>query len=1653
MGISSVRNTKFKKFEAGLIAVIMILISMSTIVVVMSPIGTGDPNPTPYIWTTDEFGNPKYDFSPGEIVYIHGAEFTIGNTVDISITRPDGEVDMAPGGRFPEYLPVVDENSNFDYESDLNGIFGTYTINASDGIYFAETTFNDTTYYVESYSDNTYTTVEDFFNPSQTVYGKGGTIGTAYYLKLEYKNPNGVVKHQCVSTVKTNTLYCDCTLPSEPVTGEWDLFLYASTKNNPYSWFLMSKDHFYVGIEYVENPELPYSCGIDMVLILDSSMSIDPTELSQMKTAFKHFVDIFLPLTPTEMAVVEFDTTAKVLLDYTNDAGQIKSKIDSCVSGGFTNWDDALYKAHGLGENREDIPNLYVFSSDGNPNHWGDASGGYNKKIAIIEAIEEANTIKEDEVRIITLGIGDELNPDRLVAISSQDAFYDVDTFADLEDALFDIVSELCGGTIFVKKTIDGVNASGWEFNVNIEHGELIQVIPPSGLTDENGSLTFIIDVEDGYETATVDIIETIQPGYMIADATAINCLGQEVGTLGVDGIYDLDVGKVCYIYAEFDNTEVPPPETTKEYGNPKCVEGDKDYITSHTPIYLNATSFTGCFTIHYRVWFDEDPYWTDWIDGPPNTNVSFTMNDLEEPWNKECEHIIEFYADCEGNAEEIDDQPFWVDNTGPPAVDKTVGTPKYGPADDPDKFVTTDTTILLTANDPDPGCSDAPVSAIHYIIRWDYDNDGVVDEPPLIDEEVPGNTKSFEFGEACMHELEYWAVDCLGNEGAKTTQTHYVDMECPSEEEIEFIGPHYIKNDIDYITNETIKRITISDLGCDIGGAEDEAAGVEKIDWYVQNKNHVTIASGSVRDGYNDDITINGVVVTGDNDPTDGIVSIDITILNDCVHYIYHRGVDYLGNECNYAEQEVRVDTLPPIVTKEVGEPSCQVNGDWCVTNKTRIWITATDNPLNDPCDVGSVNLTIGIWYNGVWHYDPPIHVDDGTISIDFTFEEKGFGEDCTHYLSYWAEDDLGNRIAEDIETFNVSSQLPKIYMNVGEPNCTDCGGMGPYDYCVNMTTPIYITVESPESGCVCPGLTVEWSYNNITWYPLTEDVFYFDTPCEHTLYVRAYDCRNIMVYAEGHFYVDVTPPPNPSSIKEIGEPKVMLGDDEWLISPVTPICFDLTDFEDLGCCPCDEAFIEYRIWYYGAWGEWTDYTDCIYLTEGCVHYLEARAKDCLGNTGEIDNETFWVCAPGGETGPEIDITYPTFGSTHCKETIEVIIEASDGETPKDELTVVLWIPGGRRDAPTLWYYPEYSGSDGLFHADIDIYNYQSGANLTLMALAKDGDNNIEYAVPVAFTVCSTTIWDQWMQYGWNKLELPKDIGCNDTVERAFSCVDSSFGVFYKAEDWLSYYSERTDNWLTWIEGGETYWVHITDFDGVRYYIALPEVEIEYPEDLEFITDPADIPDEINGFAWDSQDGITDVQMLLYYKDEGSVNHYWDGFGWTTTMSYLPCDFESYPPNYKQNWLYDCDEVEWFDDTTYYVYVMAYDMFGCYASDNITFSIDFTKYTITGTVSYYGSQVGNIFVELVDYYTPILIDVDNIPGPGSYMLIAPNGTYLVGSFMDLTPGNTYFDEGDEPAGLAINKNYYAGDSPDQIVVNGANKNNIDIILYDPPEP
>jgi cysteine-rich repeat protein len=303
---------------------------------------------------------------------------------------------------------------------------------------------------------------------------------------------------------------------------------------------------------YIEpNPGLNQSCGVDMVLVIDSSGSIDSAELGQMKVAYESFINAFLPATPTLIGVVDFDTQASVAQNFTDNVTVLTTAVNTPTSGGFTNWQDALLKARGLFDPRGDKPNLVVFASDGNPNRRGDPAEAVNQTVAVQAAVTEANLIKANGTRIIALGIGNAINTANLEAISSPDAVI-TSNFTSLADTLAELSAELCGGTITVKKIINSSGVQDWEFNITIEGGTSNLT---SGLTDSEGFINFEIEFND--TNATVNVSETLQEGYLL-DQASCSIGNTTLGYFDGVSVFNISIGVNDIVYCEFINILAP---------------------------------------------------------------------------------------------------------------------------------------------------------------------------------------------------------------------------------------------------------------------------------------------------------------------------------------------------------------------------------------------------------------------------------------------------------------------------------------------------------------------------------------------------------------------------------------------------------------------------------------------------------------------------------------------------------------------------------------------------------------------------------------------------------------------------------------------------------------------------------------------------------------------------------------------------------------------------------------------------------------------------------------------------------------------------------------------------------------------------------------
>lgn len=347
---------------------------------------------------------------------------------------------------------------------------------------------------------------------------------------------------------------------------------------------VQARVHFTPPVTPAPNPELSNSCGLDIALVMDSSGSVNSTELAQMKDAFEEFVNAFLPATPTLFSVVDFDTSASVSQTFTTDVGLLSTAINAPTSGGSTNWEAGLLAAHGTFDPRSDSehPDLIVFASDGNPTVPGSEANALNV------AITAANTIKGAGTRIIALGVGDGLDITNLEAIAGPGAVY-TSNFDTLANDLATLASELCGGTITVNKVVDQdgnletlgdqTASAGWTFSVNGNNY----------VTGETGQ-TEAIAVDDG----TYDVTETVQEGFVPVGASCTSNDGEQGTWNSSNAVTGVAVSNTEIVTCTFYNAPLPTLTVTKTVDGAGVPSDFTIHVKDGSSVDVSGSPFSG---------------------------------------------------------------------------------------------------------------------------------------------------------------------------------------------------------------------------------------------------------------------------------------------------------------------------------------------------------------------------------------------------------------------------------------------------------------------------------------------------------------------------------------------------------------------------------------------------------------------------------------------------------------------------------------------------------------------------------------------------------------------------------------------------------------------------------------------------------------------------------------------------------------------------------------------------------------------------------------------------------------------------------------------------------------------------------------------------
>jgi uncharacterized repeat protein (TIGR01451 family) len=316
-----------------------------------------------------------------------------------------------------------------------------------------------------------------------------------------------------------------------------------------------------------KNPDLAPRCGINVILILDESGSINPdgpTDYAPaVRSAAKAFLDS-LSGTGSKVALIAFSTTAKEEIPYTTvDSASITGTFTPYLNnqykpGGWTNWEDAFKEAKET-NTKGPVANMVVFITDGDPtarNQDGTAVTNLveGEALALTKAQTESDRVKAQGSHIFAIGVGSavqkETSARRLTAVSGAQQYPDADfeqadytlveEFDDLAQALRDLAIELCQASVTVTKKIDPEGdgtyvtaGAGWNFTATVatKPGDYTWIKPPPATppgppdtrtapTNADGVASFQWKPKNANAISTVTLDEDVPKDWQFVEAT-----------------------------------------------------------------------------------------------------------------------------------------------------------------------------------------------------------------------------------------------------------------------------------------------------------------------------------------------------------------------------------------------------------------------------------------------------------------------------------------------------------------------------------------------------------------------------------------------------------------------------------------------------------------------------------------------------------------------------------------------------------------------------------------------------------------------------------------------------------------------------------------------------------------------------------------------------------------------------------------------------------------------------------------------------------------------------------------------------------------------------------------------------------------------------
>ncbi|MBN8867262.1 MAG: DUF11 domain-containing protein [Solirubrobacterales bacterium] len=278
-------------------------------------------------------------------------------------------------------------------------------------------------------------------------------------------------------------------------------FPHSNTNSSPSSWTPTNSgsasNNGSPFINVRDNADLPNGCGMNILLVLDRSGSIDPYK-DEYEAAAKEFVSQ-LNGTPTQIGIISFNDSVNSYQPSQGNASFYHSPLSLANAGSaatlnttienvydnpdsLTNWDGVLQAAAQSKSFTPDAttgqtanPDMVVFITDGNPTTSEASTSSSNEDlINLTSGMASANLVKNQasrpgaKVKLMAIGVGTGVTLNNLKAVSGPDEGVDGDyaapTIPELGDFLSELAASQCGARVYVRKQVTGQsgNQSGW---------------------------------------------------------------------------------------------------------------------------------------------------------------------------------------------------------------------------------------------------------------------------------------------------------------------------------------------------------------------------------------------------------------------------------------------------------------------------------------------------------------------------------------------------------------------------------------------------------------------------------------------------------------------------------------------------------------------------------------------------------------------------------------------------------------------------------------------------------------------------------------------------------------------------------------------------------------------------------------------------------------------------------------------------------------------------------------------------------------------------------------------------------------------------------------------------------------------------------------